>query len=111
MVTEHRAAFEDLNDSIDPLLTTEWATMSTEPCYKNGRWISVFSMTESPGKLDSRTRYNQAEALSAMSMTQKLKELSEREERTVHTEGTPPPVPGAAAWVVQGMELEVIQYA
>lgn len=44
-------------------------------------------------------------------MTEKLRELSEREESNVTSGGTPPPLPGAAAWVVQGMELEVNQYA
>lgn len=50
MAAEHLAAFEDLNDSIDSLITEEWSSMSTEPSYKDGRWISVFSMTESPGE-------------------------------------------------------------
>lgn len=46
-----------------------------------------------------------------MSMTHKLKELSDREELIGPNEGTPAPVPGGASWVVQGMELEVNQYA
>lgn len=49
MAAEHHAAFEDLNDSIDPHYLAAWESLSTEPSYKDGRWISVFSMTESQG--------------------------------------------------------------
>lgn len=42
-------------------------------------------------------------------MASQLKELSDREESRASFEGTSSPQPGAAAWAVQGMELEVAQ--
>lgn len=50
MAAEHRAAFQDLNESVDPRLVREWEAMDTVPLFQDGRRISVFSMTESPGK-------------------------------------------------------------
>jgi hypothetical protein len=48
---QHELAFADLDESINQTLRAEWRSMSTEPHFENHRWVSVFSMTESPGKL------------------------------------------------------------
>lgn len=50
MAAEHRAAFRDVNESISAGLVREWESLDTAPYLKEGRWISVFSMTESPGE-------------------------------------------------------------
>lgn len=49
METVQRTAFQDLHDSIDQVLTAEWEKMSTEPRLVHGKWVSVFSMTETNG--------------------------------------------------------------
>jgi hypothetical protein len=77
--------------------------MSTEPRYENHRWVSVFSMTESPGMCISSDMRIPLTPSTAMSMTHKLHILTEQENQI------PGGTAAGAAWVVQGMDIQVAQ--
>lgn len=50
MAASQKEAWDDINQSIDPELTSRWATMSTEPFLENGKWTSVFTLKQISGK-------------------------------------------------------------
>jgi hypothetical protein len=111
MTLDQRQAWEELDKSIDTELTGSWRVMSTKPYKENGKWQSVFQLKETAGEPSALPlKFSTELHLKALSLTERIKALTDREQ-SASLLGLPGvPAVGAAAWIAQGIQLEIQQY-
>jgi hypothetical protein len=51
MSLEMKESWLEFQSSLDPAQVSSWQLLNTAPTFSEGRWSSVFIMSESPGKL------------------------------------------------------------
>jgi hypothetical protein len=108
MSKEMKESWLEFQSSLDSAQVSSWELLSTDPIFLEGRWSSVFIMSESPGTSTQLNVYYLHRPRVAMSMVHTLKSLTEAE----NVSGLNPGgsiVPGCALWVLEGMEIEALQ--
>jgi hypothetical protein len=51
MSKEMKESWLEFQKSLDPAQVSSWEMLNTDPAFANGRWSSVYIMSESPGRL------------------------------------------------------------
>ncbi|KAF8598254.1 hypothetical protein BDV93DRAFT_561517 [Ceratobasidium sp. AG-I] len=93
MVGEQELAWLELDASTNSALTKIWRKMDTKPVYKNGKWTSVFLLSDT----------------NRVSLPVKLKQLADSEISTSTAGSSNTVTAGTAAWIVEGTDLENAQ--
>jgi hypothetical protein len=108
MSKEMKASWQEFQSSLDSAQVSGWELLDTAPSYVDGRWRSVFIMSESPGTSIVFNAHTLSLPRVAMSMAHTLKSLTDAENISSLEPGSSL-VPGCALWVLEGMEIEALQ--
>jgi hypothetical protein len=99
----------EFQSSLDPAQVSRWQLLNTAPTFSDGHWNSVFIMSESPGTLFLFMAHFLSWLCVAMSMAHTLKALTKAENVSSLEPGSHT-VPRCALWVLEGMEIEALQW-
>jgi hypothetical protein len=108
MSEEMKESWLEFQSSLDPAQVSGWELLDTSPTFADGRWTSVYIMSESPGMYILLFAYELSSLCVAMSMAHTLKALTDAENASGSVPGSDM-VPGCALWVLEGLEIEALQ--
>lgn len=111
MSEDQAEAFAQMDETMGSELTASWRALSTAPQLVGKKWKSVFMMTETTCKWISHDILKVTKDHAAISLTATLKQLTEEEDRDQRTGDGSAVLSGMSEWVVEGMDLETLQYA
>lgn len=109
LAKDQRQAWLEMNKSTSAKLRQKWEVLDTAPKQVNGKWTSVLMLTEPPCKLALRVYLSVLIYAQAMSLSAKLRQLAEQEAQEAESGVTERAVEGAAAWIVDALDIERAQ--